>query len=339
MEQQRNYATKKKGKTEVYPFWHMKDIKAMLDWFKDNEEWDAYLAFMLEFLMARRVGDTLSFKWSDFYYENGRMKDTVNTVEEQKTGKITAINVSDMVKEVIQLYLEKTKTDPSKNNYENYVFNTDVKTRWIERKDNKIYKIKDATIENVNLYCDVMGKDFSEKRKQQIIDAYNKKAKDYDIFGQFIYWEVEYMDVVKWQQDGFRRVFNRAAVANEITGVSTHSLRKSFGYWSRKLHPNDTLCIKTLQDIFNHSDEQTTMHYIGLSEERKHKYFDDIGDFVRNVEKGEFDGIVKNAPVVSILTEDLIDIIKEAVKITDECEIDRYTRIMKAIESKRLMDM
>lgn len=32
------YATKKKGKTEVQPFWNMSDIKNVVEWFEKNEE-------------------------------------------------------------------------------------------------------------------------------------------------------------------------------------------------------------------------------------------------------------------------------------------------------------
>lgn len=32
MAQKRDYATKKKGKTEVYPFWNLEDIKNVVEW-------------------------------------------------------------------------------------------------------------------------------------------------------------------------------------------------------------------------------------------------------------------------------------------------------------------
>ena len=78
--------TKQIGKTEVYPFWYMEDIKNMMDYFKMKEMWHWYLVFNLGLLLGRRVSDTLSFKWSDFFYENGRMKDEIE-IKEQKTGK------------------------------------------------------------------------------------------------------------------------------------------------------------------------------------------------------------------------------------------------------------
>lgn len=39
MAQTRDYATKKKGKTEVQPFWNMSDIKNVVEWFEKNEEY------------------------------------------------------------------------------------------------------------------------------------------------------------------------------------------------------------------------------------------------------------------------------------------------------------
>ena len=62
---------KKEGKTEVYPFWYVEDIIGMMDFFKMKEMWHWYLVFNLGLFLGRRVSDTLSFKWSDFFYENG----------------------------------------------------------------------------------------------------------------------------------------------------------------------------------------------------------------------------------------------------------------------------
>lgn len=111
MEQNR-YATKKKGKTEVYPFWNMADIKNVVEWFENNNEWDGYLITMLELLLGRRIGDTVMMMWSDLYYENGNRKNEIDTIEEQKTGKVTNIPVSNMVWEAVDNYLQHTEVDP-----------------------------------------------------------------------------------------------------------------------------------------------------------------------------------------------------------------------------------
>lgn len=46
MMQRKNYNTKKKGKTEVFPFWNLEDIKKMIDYFQEQEDWENYLIFM-----------------------------------------------------------------------------------------------------------------------------------------------------------------------------------------------------------------------------------------------------------------------------------------------------
>lgn len=98
MAQTRDYATKKKGKTEVQPFWNMEDIKNVIEWFEKNEEWDGYLITLLELLLGRRIGDTVMMKWSDLYYENGNRKSEIDTIEEQKTGKIRDKNEDKMLR-------------------------------------------------------------------------------------------------------------------------------------------------------------------------------------------------------------------------------------------------
>ena len=171
MAQTRDYATKKKGKTEVQPFWNMSDIKNVVEWFEKNEEWDGYLITLLELLLGRRIGDTIMMKWSDLYYENGNRKSEIDTIEEQKTGKITNIPVSNMVWEAVDNYLSHVKIDPMEH-YNEYIFEYQPKTTWLKRDVNSII------YENVEIWCDALQKDFSDKRKENIISNY-KKQKQY----------------------------------------------------------------------------------------------------------------------------------------------------------------
>lgn len=46
------------GKTEVYPFWNLEDIKGMVDAFTRHEQWHWRLAFMFGLLM----GDELEIR-------------------------------------------------------------------------------------------------------------------------------------------------------------------------------------------------------------------------------------------------------------------------------------
>ena len=105
-------STKRSGKTKVRAFRTVEEIKGMMDWFRDNKRYDDFLIFMLGLFLARRIGDTLSLKWSDFYYENGRKKESLNTLIEQKTGKMVDISITDITWKYIDWYCDMTNTKP-----------------------------------------------------------------------------------------------------------------------------------------------------------------------------------------------------------------------------------
>lgn len=137
--------TKRKEKTEVYPFWKMEDIRNVVEWFENNHEWDGYLITMLELLLGRRIGDTVMMKWSDIYYENGSRKREINTIEEQKTGKVTNLPISNTVFEALDKYLANVDVDIKKH-YSEYIFEYIPKTNWIKRKGLDIYSKNDVEI-------------------------------------------------------------------------------------------------------------------------------------------------------------------------------------------------
>ena len=326
MAQSRNYATKKKGKTEVYPFWNMSDIKNVVEWFENNNEWDGYLITMLELLLGRRIGDTVMMKWSDLYYENGNRKSEINTIEEQKTGKVTNIPVSNMVFEAVDNYLSHVNVNPTEH-YDEYIFVFAAKTEWINRRIWDIYE--ENSIES---WCNALGKDFSDKRKEKIFNDFHKQ-KRYVSLGDYLYYEVEYNDVVKWQTDDYRKKLKKAVEASNIQyAVSSHSLRKSFGYWIHKTHPFDSDCLLSLQKLFNHTDLQTTMNYIGLTEEKNRQLINDHGEFIHNVLAGKGDEIVKNMPVISLKSDDFGKIIR---MLTDD--VDKYQAAINMANEMRII--
>lgn len=332
MAQLKNYATKKKGKTEVYPFWDLNDVKKMIDYFKEKNDWDSYLIFMLGLLLGRRIGDTIMIKWSDLYYENGKEKNEIDTIEEQKTGKFTNLPVSSYVFSCIDTYCKETQKVPVKL-YGEYIFDFPAKTAWINRKNNPIYKEND-----LEKWCEYLGKDFSDNRKNSILNGFEKQ-KEYKTLGEYLYNEVEYADVVKWHTDSFRKEFKRALEAKEIDGkLSCHSLRKTFGYWSKMIHPNDPNALEILQSIFNHADTSVTLKYIGLSEERKRKYFDDFSNVIQNVENGNTDVMINNSPIVSIRHEDLRKVLMFAIQ--SKCsELETFNETMRLIDELKVKNI
>ena len=329
MAQSRNYATKKKGKTEVYPLWELEDIKKMIDYFKEKEDWDSYLTFMFGLLLGRRIGDTIMVKWSDFFFENGSPKEEINTIREQKTGKYTNLPVSKFVFKCIDTYCEKVVINPMEH-YNEYVFNIPAKTAWIERKGNPIYAEN-----NLEKWCKWLEKDFSDKRKKEILDEFEKQ-KEYNTLGEYLYYEVEYSDILKWQTDGFRKKFKKASDFVGIKyNVSCHSLRKTFGYWSKMIHPDDPISLETIQFILHHATPQVTLKYIGMSEERKRKYFDDFGNVIENVENGNTDIMINNSPIVSLRHEDLRKILMFAIQ-SNESEMETFDKTMSMVDELKV---
>lgn len=111
--------------------------------------------------------------------------------------------------------------------------------------------------------------------------------------------------------------------------VSTHSLRKSFGYWSVKLHPYNVTTVDKLQGIFLHSDRNTTLHYIGISREEKKKLYCDMGDFITDVSIGK-KPVIKNSPVVPLKAEDFREILSKCYDMAQSGE-DKFDVINKII--------
>lgn len=113
--------TKKSGKTETHAFRNVDDIKNMMDYFRNNNRYEDFLTFVLGLFLARRIGDTLSLKWSDFYYENGRKKETLNSLIEQKTDKIIDIHITDITWKYIDWYCEKKNINPMEHFLEDVI--------------------------------------------------------------------------------------------------------------------------------------------------------------------------------------------------------------------------
>lgn len=294
------HATKKRGKTEVYPFWELDDIKNMIEFFKMKEWWQHYLTFMTGLLLGRRVGDTLSLKWRDIYYENGNMKDEIESLEEEKTGKQTRPYLCGAYKNAVTLYIEKTKINP---------------------------------FDDMNM--DIIP---SKRKNELYASAADYTADDYN---------AEYWKAIDSQAAVYRRCFKQAAEACDIKyPVSTHSTRKTFGYWSKAIHPYDVESLDILQRIFAHSDRQTTMAYIGLTREKEIKYYKDMGDFITDVEAGN-KPVIKNAPVVALKSADLRSILikayaagrKFANSPRDEVEREliEVNKLMEIVEQKMVI--
>lgn len=248
-------STKKRGKTTVHAFRNHEDIKRMISYFWDRGKYDEYLIFLMGLLLARRIGDTLSLRWSDFYEQNGRRKNVLNTLVEQKTNKIVDIHISDVVWKYIDKYCDVKDVNPTEN-ISDYVFlnNNYIRTR----------------LENID-------------------------------------------EIVKKRSASFRYEFKKAAKELNIDGVSTHSLRKTFGYIAHNLNKYDPDCLDVLQSTFGHSDRETTKRYIDVMNEKAMKLFNDVSEYIGKIDDGE-DCTIDNMSVIAFKADDFRTLITDTIK-------------------------
>lgn len=114
---------KKRGKkSEVYPY-EIQDVKRLLEYFEEKEQWIHYLALTLSCNMARRIGDTLCLNWENFFDPStGKIRADILEIEEEKTDKLANPHINSAVRNAINIYISKTRCKPEKNGYHNPVF-------------------------------------------------------------------------------------------------------------------------------------------------------------------------------------------------------------------------
>lgn len=66
------------------------------------------------------------------------------------------------------------------------------------------------------------------------------------------------------------RVLKEAASVIGIESFGTHSLRKTWGYWTYKISKYN---IGLIMDTFNHSSPSITLRYIGINQEQKDELY------------------------------------------------------------------
>ena len=67
--------------------------------------------------------------------------------------------------------------------------------------------------------------------------------------------------------------------------LGAHSLRKTFAYWTIKLHYDDQNVIFSLQEMLNHDSVKTTLHYSGHTKEHLRTMYNDIGTVLNGTAK------------------------------------------------------
>ena len=95
--------------------------------------------------------------------------------------------------------------------------------------------------------------------------------------------------------------------------LGAHSMRKTFAYWTIRLHMNEPNVIYSLQEMLNHDSLKTTLHYSGQTHEDLRTLYNDMS--------GVLTGNVKTSAVTN-KTEDKLDTILSLLLSDDDEGID-----------------
>ena len=66
------------------------------------------------------------------------------------------------------------------------------------------------------------------------------------------------------------RTLKKASEALNIENFGTHSLRKTWGYWTYK---KSKFNIALIMDMFNHSSQKITLEYIGINQDQRDELY------------------------------------------------------------------
>lgn len=107
--------------TKVDPFHTYADLSRILSYFWNHGQYHHWLCGNLMVSFGRRVGDTLSLRWSDLFLSNGGYRERLVTLQEEKTGKVVGVRIHDYAKECINKYCEKVCINPMEH-YQESIF-------------------------------------------------------------------------------------------------------------------------------------------------------------------------------------------------------------------------
>ncbi len=135
-------------------------------------------------------------------------------------------------------------------------------------------KIKDIFMENGDFhdYLVIKEKKTKKEKKIKLNDTLRKNIQSYIINDKFLYDDYLFPSKKGTYIGRIQayRVLKEAAVLIGIENFGTHSLRKTWGYWTYKMSKYN---IGLIMDTFNHSSQNITLRYIGVNQDQKDELY------------------------------------------------------------------
>ena len=184
----------------------------------------------------------------------------------------------------------------------------------IEDKTEKIAKlhIADVLWKYIEWYCEVKNVNPIEQYGNDMFMSDCKiGVRKYNIDGNLT---ETYSNATNKMEKAFRYQFSLATKSLGIEGVTTHGIRKSFGFFAHQINQFDPDCLETLKTIYVHDSVETTKIYIDITDEKAKKYFNDVANYIHDFDNG-IESCIDNIPVVAIKSNSLRDILLKAYNL------------------------
>lgn len=135
-------------------------------------------------------------------------------------------------------------------------------------------KVKDIVNEDGTFheYLVIKEKKTAKEKKIKLNSALRRLLRNY-IDSEKLYYEWYLFSSRKGNHIGRVQAYRVLKEAANIIGVEnfgTHSLRKTWGYWTYKISRYN---IGLIMDTFNHSSQSITLRYIGVNQDQKDELY------------------------------------------------------------------
>ena len=189
-------------------------------------------------------------------------------IDAGKDGIMTVEPIRDKAK-IKQLYQYLNGSDPKYA----LVFKVGINTG-LRISDIIPLKVKDIFNNNIQFrdYLTLREKKTSKQKKIKLNETLRSCIQKY-VAAQ----KLGYDDYLFWSQKGgylgriqIYKVLKEAANVLGIENFGTHSLRKTWGYWTYKMSKYN---IGLIMDTFNHSSPAVTLRYIGINQDQKDELY------------------------------------------------------------------
>lgn len=205
----------------------------------------------------------------------------------RKSSACEAISDPRDIERIKEFYLTTGHKSKRKRNYMIFTLGTSIGLRGCDLLRLQIRDIinPDGTIKNrittFESKTSKMNYPFINNTAKEAIYSYLSEIPAIDFDDYLIKDKPEEKAYKPMCEDTLRKIILKAQQKLNLPyHLGAHSLRKTFSYWTIKLHPNDLNIMNILQEMLNHSSVRTTLRYAGIADEDYNRMYNDIGNFI-----------------------------------------------------------